>query len=1355
MFGHQDIRAQGFATELYGVEIGLPTYFTKAVTQTPDRVLWIATDAGLVRFNSRDVTVYQQELASPYVKNVQFIDGQLFVISDGGIQKLNSKEPLPSFSMVKAAGTDPVDTLLYYPKALYKDRKGDFWVVEANGVNRLRNGKTKRFAFPARFLDTDTYVATQFMLERDSALFVLSQRGFVQRFDPETDRFEESPFSGDGLRPVIRSVVRMPDGGIIAGGETGLIRIRPEENGFRWTYLNTALNVTALAVSESGSLFVATKNEGIFLLPHGGNKPLPIAALNNIGLNSLFLDLDDNLWASCDQGFALVQPRLFQHIAYPQLYQFTNMLTAGDDGTAWVASESAVFSIKAETSGRVEVKQELQTAPSKNLSVFAASGPVLVANSMGVLLEQRGNRFVQSAIPVQDALQQAHIYYMDKAPDGSLWFLMYNLDGVYRRFPDGTVKHYAKQEGIEGKINVVGFSPEGVLYAAGNGNASFLYRFNQSRDVFENLSTPVPRQREAIINIHDLDFDASGKLWMVGNEGLLIRDENGIRQAEGQQELRYELFSAVSATSGDDVWVGAQNGVYLYRNGMFTLFTNRDGLPSLTVNFRCLRVDRFDRVWVGTINGLAFLDRPVSLLEPTQKPFITGLAVNGKPVLSFSKGITAPENATVEVQFLAIGFPADKMEYQTRLAGRTGNWQKLQTVDRVLYTQLKPGEYQFEVRAQRRGYPPGEELTIPIRINRFWYNTVQARLFYLVFFVSLCVAAYRYRQKSRSQKLTESKLRSTEQQLHTVFQSTPMIMFALDRQGLVFIAEGKGFELAGIQPQKLIGQPAVEFIREGNIESHISRVLTGAVVQCEIALNGRVFQLRMVPLNGTSGEPGGVLAVGDDLTERIEMENQLITAREEYREAKTVAEKANQAKSMFLASMSHELRTPMNAILGFAQILSRDTAISEKNREYIQILHRSGEHLLSMINDVLDLSKIEAGRMEITEKMIDFLALIQELKAMFLLMAREKKLSFDLHCAPGVPRFLESDEGKLRQILINLIGNAIKYTSTGGISISISTVGTMLVVSVKDSGRGIPADQLALIFEPFRQVRGFNNKGTGLGLAISYRLAHLMKGRLEVTSQPGKGSDFRLYIPILLTQQDIRLDAETGTETTVTGIKDGKKRVVHVVDDVFENRALLRALLEPLGFVCLEAENGLEALRLLESGRPDAILMDIVMPEMDGREAVRIIRKREDCQTLPIIAITASGFEDERLSLLDSGFSAYLRKPFRDSELFDVLAKSMQLTWTYSEEVHADTASGSAGDPVQEVIIWLRSDTTSAARALRDSIETVDLNMLVQQLESENIPEVVRSKLLKEAKAANFRFFMDLEERLEEDGDAP
>jgi PAS domain S-box-containing protein len=386
-------------------------------------------------------------------------------------------------------------------------------------------------------------------------------------------------------------------------------------------------------------------------------------------------------------------------------------------------------------------------------------------------------------------------------------------------------------------------------------------------------------------------------------------------------------------------------------------------------------------------------------------------------------------------------------------------------------------------------------------------------------------------------------------------------------------------------------------------------------------------------------------------------------------QAKEAAEAANRAKSAFLSNMSHEIRTPLNAIIGFAQVLKRDASLSARQQEEVHTIERSGQHLLNLINDVLDLSKIEAGRMSLVPSDFDLHALLDDLALMFGLRAQAKGLALQLTRAPEVPRAIHADEGKLRQVLINLIGNAVKFTAHGQIRVTLSarashtqTPGLWLRAEVQDSGPGISADEQALLFQPFLQTQaGQRLGGTGLGLSISQRLLELMGGHIGLHSAPGAGSLFYFEVPLVVAARSQEPAKNWGHVLHLA--PDSPQVRVLVVDDLPDNSQLLCKLLEPVGFVAEEAANGALALaRLARAPEVHAVLMDMRMPVMDGFEATRRIRADARLTHLPVIAVTASAFDEDALAVMACGVDAYVRKPVDPDALLHALGQARACT---------------------------------------------------------------------------------------------
>lgn len=433
--------------------------------------------------------------------------------------------------------------------------------------------------------------------------------------------------------------------------------------------------------------------------------------------------------------------------------------------------------------------------------------------------------------------------------------------------------------------------------------------------------------------------------------------------------------------------------------------------------------------------------------------------------------------------------------------------------------------------------------------------------------------------------------------------------------------------------------------------------------------------------------------------------------------SKESAELANRAKSAFLANMSHELRTPLNAILGFSRLLERDDSIGKDSKKNLITINRSGQHLLALINDVLEISRIEAGRVLIQNEAFDLTEVVSCVADMVKMRANSKGLDFQLIGidSSNIPRYVSGDAHHLKQVLINLLGNAIKYTDQGEVSLALRRAEDIIHFTVSDTGSGIASEDFSRIFQAFYQtdVGVQKGEGTGLGLAISQEYSKAMNGYLTVESMLGKGSQFTLSIPLLEVDAPM-LSHQVGR---IVQLAPGQSsRRILVVDDKRDNRELVRQLLKNTGFDVQTAENGQQAIELFQSCSPDLIWMDMRMPVMDGYEATRAIRGLAGGEAVKIVALTASAFNEDRQAILASGCDDMVKKPLVEEQLFEVMGRLLGLQYDYAVDVPSLPPDKSAHLDIGSLSEELRQKIQQAAIML-DVEATVSL---IHSIESTN-----------------------------------
>jgi PAS domain S-box-containing protein len=614
----------------------------------------------------------------------------------------------------------------------------------------------------------------------------------------------------------------------------------------------------------------------------------------------------------------------------------------------------------------------------------------------------------------------------------------------------------------------------------------------------------------------------------------------------------------------------------------------------------------------------------------------------------------------------------------------------------------------------------------------------------------------------KRQKIEET-LQERELWLSSIYDTVGDVIYYLSVEGdecYRFISVNHAFcEVTGMSEKKIIGRLINDVIPEPSLTIVLGKYRQAIdkknVIRWEETSDYPTGQLigevSISPVFDAKGRCTHLVGSVHDITERKRIEEEILHYRDHLEEivrertaellksehalklAKEQAEAANMAKTVFLSSMSHEIRTPLNAVLGFSQLMLKDESLTGRQIEWLNTINRSGEHLLALINDILEISRIESGRVSLSPDLFDLKAFLRDIEKMFFVRIEEKNLELRMVIDPGIPGFIEVDGNKLRQIFINLIGNAIKFTDEGKITVRVSSKrkkngSCRLIAEVEDTGPGITPEDLNKIFTKFEQTAISHMKGgTGLGLSISRQFARLMGGDITVRSEDGKGSCFLLELDF-----KERKEPELEFEKELRNIKGLKKgqRTFHILiaDDEPANRMLLKDLLNKAGFDVEEAADGSEVLIKFKERTPDLVFLDMRMPVMDGSESIKRMKSLQ--KNVPVIAVTANAFDNSIEKMKDLGLDGYIRKPYKINEIYDVLKSKLGVQFTYAKD------SSKKNKPDKLTVSDLPENL---ARRMLEAALRVDLDSLLELIDEagKTLP-AISSKLRVMAK--NFKY---------------
>ncbi|MBI4854377.1 MAG: response regulator [Acidobacteria bacterium] len=1193
------------------------------------------------------------------LKSIVFITGWLLLIFASKSLALDPNKAISQYVQQVWQEELPQSTIL----AITQTRDGYMWFGTYKGLIRFDGVRFTVFDYNVD-KDLKTNNIHSLCQDQTGTFWVGTNQGLFYSKDGDFHAFTANKELSESL---INVLYEGSNGNLWAGTTKGLFQIKNNQVK-HYSVKDGLFSETIFAICEdkNKNLWVGTNN-GLVCLNDGKLKVYTTQdGLSNNVIRAICEDRDGSLWVGTDIGLNRLNKNKTTIYTTKDglIHNFILTLRLDPEGFLWIGSPGGLTRLTGTHFSNYTSADGLSNTRVRSM-YQDREGSLWVGTNGGI------NRFSESkliAYTMKEGLSSDYIRSVYEDNSGAIWV---GTDGGVTYFNQGKFTVYTVKDGLaDNSVRTICQDRQGNIWL---GSIGGLTKFSNGK--FTSYTKENGLSSTYVRVIYE---DSLGNLWIGTEDGLnLFKDEKFIvyTKADG---LSSNDVRAILEDKEGNLWFGTYDqGISCLKNGKFTIYTKENGLPeNLIFSFY---LDNDGTVWIGTDTGLArFKDNKFFTYKTKETPNeeIFNILEDNKSNFWLSTNSGIYRISRIELNDYADGkitalssvtySKADGMKStQCNGASQPAGWK---TREGKLWVPTAKGVVMIEPEAIKlnKVIPPvvveqiivdGQAIEMKNKISlssgkekfEFYYTALS--------FVAPEKVKIKYKLEGWERDWVEAD---------TLRRVTYTNLPPRDYEFKVIACNNDGFcNEVGASYSFHIQTPLSQtwwaylsyILAIAGFTYGLSRYRLETLKRSNKLLEAKVLE-RTIEVDQKNVQLAEKFDQLKDAVEKIKF------SEKQALESQRKAVEASRAKSIFLANMSHELRTPLNIILGFAQVLARDKSFDENHRKTLSTIMRSGEHLLGLINDVLSIAKIEAGKLMLNEQPFNLSQMLYDIENMIRVRAEAKNLKLNFFIPPNLPQAVIGDEGRLRQVLINLLGNAVKFTKEGNVSLEVSWHNNLASFVITDTGPGMSKEETEKAFNAFEQTQTgkASQEGTGLGLTISRDFVNLMGGDLLLICELGRGCKFSFEIKLPESKEVIQVE-----KRKVIALEEGQPQYkILVADDVLENCNLLNMMLRPLGFLVKQASNGLEAMEIWENWQPQIILMDIQMPLMNGYEATKQIREKEhNSQATVIIAFTANVFDHTKESLLQEGFNDLIVKPFRDIEIIEKLTKHLSIKFKY------------------------------------------------------------------------------------------